>query len=157
VTAVLRPLIARGLAGLALGTAPLAQAEWFTLNDATDKPGEVVQVDPTSLTVDGYTRTIHLRLDRDTPRRAAVGVMFRSFEGTVSIDCLSRTSYYDSYTFYPQSNFRGEPVLARQFGPTETRLPAMVGLRPEVAGRVIRAACRAEPPQSRAASPNAGG
>jgi len=153
----LRPLFLSGTAGLALAASTLAQAEWFTLNDATDKPGEVVQVDPTTLTVDGFTRTIRLRLDRDSPRRAAVGVMFRSFEGTVSIDCLSRVAHYDSYTFYPHSKFRGTPVLERRFGPTETRLPAMIGLRPEVAGRVIRAACRADPPQARAAAPNAGG
>jgi len=153
----LRTLFLTGTAGFALAACTLAQAEWFTLNDATDKPGEVVQVDPTSLTVDGFTRTIRLRLDRDSPRRAAVGVMFRSFEGTVSIDCLSRAAHYDSYTFYPRSQFQGTPVLDRRFGPAEPRLPAMVGLRPEVAGRVIRAACRAEPAESRAVPPNAGG
>lgn len=152
-----RALFVTGMAGLALAASTLAQAEWFTLGDASDKPGETVQVDPTTITANGYTRTIRLRLDRDTPRRSANGVMFRSFEGTVSIDCLSRSSSYDSYTFYSRSQFQGTPVLDHQFGPSETRVPALVSLRPDFAERVIRAACRAESNESNAGKANAGG
>jgi hypothetical protein len=153
----LRALFVTGIAGLALAASTLAQAEWFTLSDASDKPGEVVQVDPTTITANGFTRTIRIRLNRDTPRRSVNGITFRSFEGTVSIDCLSRAASYDSYTFYSRSQFQGTPVVDHRFGPDEARVPALVSLRPDFAERVIRAACRADSNESNAGKANAGG
>lgn len=137
--------------GLALGAAALCRAEWFTLNDASDQPDQVVQVDPTSITADGRTRTIRLRVDGTIPRRASSGIMFRSFDGTVSIDCITRSARYDSFSLYGRSQFAGAPVYARRFGPTEARPAAFGTLRPEFAERVIRAACRVEAGESNAA------
>lgn len=133
---------------LALCVAPLCRAEWFTLNDASDLPDEVVQVDPTSVTANGQTRTVRVRANRNTPRRAANGLSFRSFEGTVSIDCISRAARYDSYTFYTRPHFEGPPIYEHSFGPDEVRPTALSTLRRDFAERVIRAACRIEPSES---------
>ena len=137
---------------LAFGVAPLCQAEWFTLNDASDLPDEMVQVDPTSVTANGQTRTVRVRVTRSTSRRAANGSIFRSFEGTVSIDCISRSARYDSYTFYARPNFEGAPVYTQRFGPDEARPAALGTLRRDFAERVIRAACSVKPSESNAGS-----
>jgi len=136
---------------LSLAATPLAcQAEWFTLSDKADRPDERVQVDPTSITTNGQTRTVQLRVSRNSALRAANGALFRAYEGTASVDCIARIASYDRLAYYARGDFTGTPVYQRSFGPQELRPAALDSLRPELAERVMRAACRVRPSESNA-------
>ena len=127
---------------LALLACTGARAEWLTL---TGSPGDAassyVQVDPTSITIDGAHRTVLLRMSMAQERTNKDGVKFRSFLAQATVDCEARTARYASASYFGQPNFVGEPVSVKQFEEDDIRPVRLPGAPPELAARTVNAAC----------------
>ena len=81
---------------LALFAGPLAHAEWLTLTGSAGEAGNTyVQVDPTSVVVEGSKRLVAVRISLAEPRTGDDGLKFRSvaakFIGRTSASSNSRT------------------------------------------------------------------
>jgi hypothetical protein len=127
---------------LALLACASAQAEWLTL---TGSPGDAassyVQVDPTSVEVEGTRRGVTLRMSLAQDRTSKDGIQFRSFQARASVDCEARTARYASTTYFGQPNFVGEPVAVRHYEEDDIRPMTLAGAPPELAAKTINAAC----------------
>jgi hypothetical protein len=127
---------------LALLAGPLARAEWLTL---TGSPGEAansyVQVDPTSVVVNGTKRLMAVRLSLAEARTSRDGIKFRSFIAQASVDCEARSARYVSATYFEQPNFVGEPMAVRAFDEADVRPMNFAGAPGELAARTVNAAC----------------
>jgi hypothetical protein len=127
---------------LALLACASARAEWLTL---TGSPGDAansyVQVDPTSVEVDGSRRAVTLRMSLAQDRTSKDGIQFRSFQARASVDCEARTARYASTTYFGQPNFVGEPVAVRHYEEDDIRPMTLAGAPPELAAKTINAAC----------------
>ena len=127
---------------LAFFTVPLAHAEWLTLTGtAGDAANSYVQVDPTSVVVDGSKRLVALRISLAEPRTGQDGLRFRSVAAKASVDCDARKARYVSATYFSQPNFVGEPVAVREFDEGDVRPMKFDGLPVELAPRTMNAAC----------------
>lgn len=119
-----------------------ARAEWLTL---TGSPGDAassyVQVDPTTVEVDGSHRVVNLRLSLAQERTTKDGVRFRSFRARVNVDCEARNARYVSATYFGHSDFVGDPIAVRVFEADDVRPMTLSGAPRDLAGRTINAAC----------------
>lgn len=127
---------------LALLAGPLAHAEWLTL---TGSAGEVtnsyVQVDPTSVVVDGSKRLVAVRISLAEPRTSQEGLKFRSVAAQASVDCEARKARYVSATYFGQPNFVGPAMAVLEFDETDVRPMKFDGLPGDLAARTVNAAC----------------
>jgi len=128
---------------LAFLAAPMTHAEWLTL---TGSPGEAassyVQVDPTSVVVDGSKRLVAVRISLAEPRSTGQdGLKFRSVAAKASVDCETRKARYVGATYFAQPNFVGEPVAVREFDESDVRPMKFEGLPGDLAARTVNAAC----------------
>jgi hypothetical protein len=127
---------------LALLVSTGARAEWLTL---TGSPGDAtssyVQVDPTTVQVDGSHRLMNLRLSVAQERTTKDGLRFRSFRARVNVDCEARNARYVSATYFGHPDFVGEPIAVRVFEADDVRPMALAGAPRDLAGRTINAAC----------------
>ena len=127
---------------LALLASANARAEWLTL---TGSPGDAassyVQVDPTSIEVDGTRRSVVLRMSMAQDRTNRDGIRFRSFQAQAAVDCEARTARYISATYFGQPNFVGEPVSVKHFEEDDVRLVTLPGAPPGLAAKTVNAAC----------------
>ncbi|WP_431108821.1 surface-adhesin E family protein [Variovorax paradoxus] len=127
---------------LVLCAGPLAHAEWLTL---TGSPGEAantyVQVDPTSVVVDGSKRLVAVRISLAEPRAGHDGLKFRSVAAKASVDCEARKARYVSATYFAEPNFVGPPLAVREFEEGDVRPMNFAGLPGDLAGRTVNAAC----------------
>lgn len=127
---------------LALLSCAAAQAEWLTLRGTPgDADNSYVQVDPTSVVVEGQHRTMAVRLSVKAPRTTKDNITFRSFTSRVNVDCDARSGRYASAVYYAQPNFVGDPIAVRVFDDDDVRPMAFAGSPPEVAARTVAAAC----------------
>lgn len=119
-----------------------ARAEWLTL---TGSPGDAassyVQVDPTTVQVDGSHRIVNLRLSLAQERTTKDGLRFRSFNARVNVDCEARNARYVSATYFGHPDFVGEPIAVRVFEADDVRPMTLSGAPRDLAGRTINAAC----------------
>jgi hypothetical protein len=131
------------------------RAEWLTLTGSSGDAGDnYVQVDPTSVQVDGAHRIVKLRLSLAQTRTTRDGIPFRSFDAKVDVDCAARNARYVSATYFGQPNFVGEPIAVRHFAPDDVR-PMTLGNAPrELAARTINAACSVKPKEAPAPTPD---
>jgi hypothetical protein len=136
---------------LALLACAGARAEWLTLGGSPGDAGNsYVQVDPTSVEVDGAHRIVHLRLSLAQDRTTRDGIVFRSFDARVNVDCAARNARYVSATYFGQPNFVGEPIAVRHFADDDVR-PMTLGNAPrDLAGRTVNAACSVRPKEPKA-------
>jgi hypothetical protein len=119
----------------ALFAGPSVHAEWLTLTgSAGEAANSYVQVDPTSVVVDGSKRLVAVRISLD-------GLKFRSVTAKASVDCDARKARYVSATYFAQPNFVGEPIAVREFDETDVRPMKFDGLPGDLAGRTVNAAC----------------
>ncbi|WP_280814862.1 surface-adhesin E family protein [Variovorax sp. TBS-050B] len=127
---------------LALTAGWPAHAEWLTLGgSAGDAGNSYVQVDPTSVVVDGTKRLMAVRLSLAAPRVTRDGIKFRSFSGQASIDCEARSARYVGATYFAQPNFVGEPIAVKVFEPDDVRPMNFDGAPGDLATRTVNAAC----------------
>ena len=127
---------------LALLAGPLAHAEWLTLTgSAGEATNSYVQVDPTSVVVDGSKRLVAVRISLAEPRTSQEGIKFRSVTAQASVDCDARKARYVSATYFGQPNFVGPPLAVREFDESDVRPMKFDGLPGDLAARTVNAAC----------------
>ena len=127
---------------LALLAVPLAHAEWLTLTgSAGEATNSYVQVDPTSVVVDGSKRLVAVRISLAEPRTSQEGIKFRSVTAQASVDCDARRARYVSATYFGQPNFVGPPLAVREFDESDVRPMKFDGLPGDLAARTVNAAC----------------
>lgn len=126
---------------LSLGSA-CASSNWLTLvGDPAIPSSDYVQFDPAALSRDGEQPTIPVRVSRSQPRTSKDGIVFRSFESVVAVDCSTRTARYLKATFYAAPDFQGEPLRTDVFGPLDPRPMEFRLIQGEPTERMINAAC----------------
>ena len=126
----------------ALFAGPMAHAEWLTLTgSAGEAANSYVQVDPTSVVVDGSKRLVAVRISLAEPRTGQDGLKFRSVAAKASVDCEARKARYVSATYFGQPNFVGEPIAVREFDESDVRPMKFDGLPGDLAARTVNAAC----------------
>ena len=126
----------------ALFAGPSVHAEWLTLTgSAGEAANSYVQVDPTSVVVDGSKRLVAVRISLAEPRTSQDGLKFRSVTAKASVDCDARKARYVSATYFAQPNFVGEPIAVREFDESDVRPMKFDGLPGDLAGRTVNAAC----------------
>ncbi|BEP45179.1 surface-adhesin E family protein [Variovorax sp. 375MFSha3.1] len=134
---------------LALLASTGVRAEWLTL---TGTPGDAassyVQVDPSSIEVDGSRRNVALRMNLREGRLNRDGVRFRSFQGVATVDCDARSARYVSASYFSLPNFVGEPVQVKHFEEGDVRPVTLPGAPTEMAARMVNAACAVRPKQA---------
>ncbi len=127
---------------LALLAGAPAHAEWLTLGgSAGDAANSYVQVDPTSVVVDGGRRRMAVRISLAEPRTTREGIKYRSFSSEAGIDCQARSARYLSARYFAQPNFVGEPVAVKVFEEDDLRPMDFEGAPGDLAARTISAAC----------------
>lgn len=127
---------------LALFAGPLAHAEWLTLTGSAGEAGNTyVQVDPTSVVVEGSKRLVAVRISLAEPRTGDDGLKFRSVAAKASVDCDARKARYVSATYFGQPNFVGPPLSVREFDEADVRPMNFAGLPGDLAVRTVNAAC----------------
>lgn len=136
-----------------------ASAEWLTLTGSPGEPASsYVQVDPTTVQVDGAHRTVNLRLSLAQERTTKDGIRFRSFNARVDVDCEARNARYVSATYFGHPDFVGDPIAVRVFEADDVRPMALAGAPRDLAGRTVNAACSVvgprEPKESKEPKPS---
>jgi hypothetical protein len=121
------------------------RAEWFTLSGTPgDATSSYVQVEPTSVEVDGSNRLVSLRMSLPEDRTGRDGIRFRSFQARAKVDCEARSARYLSATYFGHPDFVGEPVAVRHFEESDVRIVTLAGAR-DLVTRTINAACAVRP------------
>ena len=125
-----------------LGLTVAVHAEWFTVSGiAGQGDSNYVQVDPAAIEVDGDIRQVLVRVSRASEFVSADGVVHRSFDARVRIDCATRSARYLRATFYAQPHFMPPALVEKTFAEGDLRPMAFQGIAGRPAQRVIRAAC----------------
>lgn len=133
---------------LALLASAGVRAEWLTLNGSPgDANNSYVQVDPTSVEVNGSRRHVTLRMSLAEERTSKDGVRFRSYLARASVDCEARNARYLSATYFAHPHFVGEPVAVKHFEEDDVRPMTFKGAPVDLVGRTINAACSVGAPR----------
>jgi hypothetical protein len=129
------------------------RAEWFTLSGTPgDATSSYVQVEPTSVEVDGSNRLVSLRMSLPEDRTGRDGIRFRSFQARAKVDCEARSARYLSATYFGHPDFVGEPVAVRHFEEADVRTVTLAGAR-DLVTRTINAACAVRPKEAKEQQP----
>ncbi|MDQ0082569.1 MULTISPECIES: surface-adhesin E family protein [Variovorax] len=129
------------------------RAEWFTLSGTPgDATSSYVQVEPTSVEVDGSNRLVSLRMSLPEDRTGRDGIRFRSFQARAKVDCEARSARYVSATYFGHPDFVGEPVAVRHFEESDVRTVTLAGAR-DLVTRTINAACAVRPKEAKEQQP----
>ncbi|SET57161.1 surface-adhesin E family protein [Variovorax sp. OV084] len=129
------------------------RAEWFTLSGTPgDATSSYVQVEPTSVEVDGSNRLVSLRMSLPEDRTGRDGIRFRSFQARTKVDCEARSARYVSATYFGHPDFVGEPVAVRHFEESDVRTVTLAGAR-DLVTRTINAACAVRPKEAKEQQP----
>jgi hypothetical protein len=129
------------------------RAEWFTLSGTPgDATSSYVQVEPTSVEVDGSNRLVSLRMSLPEDRTGRDGIRFRSFQARARVDCEARSARYLNATYFGHPDFVGEPVAVRHFEESDVRTVTLAGAR-DLVTRTINAACAVRPKEAKEQQP----
>ncbi|SDZ18279.1 hypothetical protein SAMN05518800_6437 [Variovorax sp. YR752] len=129
------------------------RAEWFTLSGTPgDATSSYVQVEPTTVEVDGSNRLVSLRMSLPEDRTGRDGIRFRSFQARAKVDCEARSARYVSATYFGHPDFVGEPVAVRHFEESDVRTVTLAGAR-DLVTRTINAACAVRPKEAKEQQP----
>ena len=135
-TALLACLASAGL------SAAHASPTWLTLvGDPNDPTADYIQFDPSGLARDNGLPTLPIRVSRVHPRTSQEGIVFRSFEAVVAVQCEKNTAHFVNTSFYAQPDFKGTSFRTVVFAPSDIRLMAFREIKGEPTLRVVRAAC----------------
>lgn len=126
---------------VALGSA-YASSNWLTLvGDPADPSSDYIEFDPGALTRDGGQASIPVRVSRSSPRTSKEGIVFRSFESVVAVNCKKRVARFLQATFFAEPDFQGVPFRTEVFGPLDLRPMEFRLIKGAPTRRVIDAAC----------------
>jgi hypothetical protein len=129
---------------LALFYMNAAQAEgnWLTLvGDPKDQTADYIQLNPSGLSRDKNMRIVPVRVSRGHARTSKEGIVFRSYEGVASIDCVTGSARILKASFYAEANFKGKPIRVEVFKPDDVRPLAFRDVSGQPTQRVVLAAC----------------
>ncbi len=128
-----------------LGSGALhADPLWLTLaGDASRADSDSVQVQADSVSLNGTTGALQLRVSRAAERDAYDHLPYRSYIGWIKVDCTRREGRFQQLQLYTDALWTGE---SRVVNFTEPNLPPMAfkDIRPNPNTRLIRAACSVE-------------
>lgn len=117
-------------------------AEWLTLTGAAGDPdSNYVQVDPTSIEVDGQNRNVTVRVSLAQARTTTGDTKYRSYVAQARIDCEARSARYTGASYFAHPNFVGDPVAVKTFDEDDVRPMAFSGAPGDLAARMVNAAC----------------
>lgn len=116
-------------------------SEWFTVvGDPTRASVDTVAVDPTNLAAVGNLKLVKVRVSRAVQRTNPRGVLFRSFEATVEIDCEHQTGRYLRTQFYSEPLW-STPIDVIEYGASADSPMVFRSMTPNPSQRIIKAAC----------------
>lgn len=140
---ILHSLLVGLVWAVGLGSA-CASSNWLTLvGDPSDPSSDYIQFDPGALTRDAGQATIPVRVSRSSPRTSKEGIVFRSFESVVAVDCSKRTARFLQAAFFAEPDFQGTPFRTEIFSPLEPRPVEFRLIKGAPTRRLINAACDA--------------
>ena len=123
-------------------TAAHALPTWLTLvGDPQDPTVDYIQFDPSGLARDKGLPTLPIRVSRVHPRTSHEGIVFRSFEAVIEVDCKTGAARFVRTSFYAEPDFKGTSFRTVVFAPSDPRPMAFREIKGEPAQRVVRAAC----------------
>ena len=135
------PALLACLAGAGVSAA-LASPTWLTLvGDPNDPTADYIQFDPSGLARGNGLPTLPVRVSRAHARTSQEGIVFRSFEAVVAVQCKKRTAHFVRASFYAQPDFKGTSFRTVVFAPSDIRLMAFREIKGEPTLRIVRAAC----------------
>ena len=138
---ILHTLLVCLVCAVSFGSA-YASSNWLTLvGDPADPSSDYFEFDPSALTLDAGQATIPVRVSRSSPRTSKEGIVFRSFESVVAVDCKKRTARFLQATFFAEPDFQGSPFRTEVFGPQDLRPMEFRLIKGAPTRRVIDAAC----------------
>jgi len=117
---------------------------WLTLaGDASRADRDSVQVMADSVSLNGTTGALQLRVSRAAERDAYDSLPYRSYIGWIKVDCTQRVGRFQQLQYYSDALWTGE---ARVVNFTEPNLPLLMfkDMQPNPTTRLIRAACSVE-------------
>ena len=124
-------------AGIGLSAAHASPA-WLTLvGDPQDATADYIQFDPSGLVRNKGVPTLPVRVSRVLSRTSKEGIVFRSFEGVIAVDCKKGTARFLSAV----PDFKGASFRTVVFDPLDIRPMAFREITGEPTLRVVRAAC----------------
>ena len=120
-----------------------AASNWLTLvGDPADPAADYIEFDPASLARENGIPVIAIRVSRASPRTSQEGIVFRSFESAVAVDCKQASARFLRASFYAEPDFKGQPFRTVTFGPTDIRPMAFREIQGAPTQRIVRAACK---------------
>jgi hypothetical protein len=129
------------LAGLSWSCAQAAPT-WLTLvGDPQDATADYIEFDPGSLAGKKGVPTLAVRVSRARPRTSKEGIVFRSFESVVAVECRKRTAHFVQASFFAEPDFKGSAFKTVVFGPSDVRPMAFREIKGDPTRRIVRAAC----------------
>ena len=135
------PALLACFAGAGVSAAP-ASPTWLTLvGDPNNPAADYIEFDPSGLARDNGLPTLPVRVSRARARTSQEGIVFRSFEAVVAVQCKKRTAHFVSTSFYAQPDFKGTSFRTVVFDPSDIRLMAFREIKGEPTLRIVRAAC----------------
>ncbi len=139
-------LLAPSLAlALALGAGSLhADPLWLTLTgDPTRADRDSVQVRVDSVSLNGSTGSLQLRVNRSQAREAFDGQTYRSYIGWIKVDCPQQEGLFQQLQYYTEALWTGDTRVVNYVEPNTPRL-LFKDMQPNPTERLIRAACSVE-------------
>lgn len=119
------------------------RAEWLTLVGIAEPESDYVQVEVDTVRSLGDSRELTVRVNRSKNVQGVGGISYRSFEGTVSVDCLRRRARYVRGSYFSAPELGGVLLAERHFSKQDDVPLRFAGFGGNPASRVIRAACMA--------------
>ena len=120
-----------------------AASNWLTLvGDPADPAADYIEFDPASLARENGVPVIAIRVSRASPRTSQEGIVFRSFESAVAVDCKQASARFLRASFYAEPDFKGQPFRTVVFGPRDLRPMVFREIQGAPTQRVVRAACK---------------
>ena len=120
-----------------------ATSNWLILvGDPADPVAHHIEFDPASLARVNGTPAIAIWASRASPRTSKEGIVFRSFESAVAVDCKQASARFLRASFYAEPDFKGQPFKTVVFGPRDLRPMVFREIQGAPTQRVVRAACK---------------
>lgn len=122
-------------------------AALFTIAPA-DPASDYVQFSPAPLAQDQGLPALAVRVSRVRPRTSKEGVVFRSFESVVAVDCARANARFLRMSFFDQPGFKGELFRTVLFDLADVRPIIFREIQGAPAQPMVRAACKHSAVQS---------
>lgn len=143
-------VLACSLFGQARAQAPAqaqSQGSWLTfVGNPGDAQADLLEVDATSRAVTPAGPTLDIRVSRPMLRTSTEGIPFRSYTGTVLVDCVAKTARFVVASFYMMPLWEGKSHKTLIYQSSEIRPVQFRFFDPNPLPRIVRASCTNGPP-----------